>query len=104
MTSKKPDDIEAKEFKWINVGKGVGLVILSLIGGTLGTTGMMTAGVIGGASTDSPAQVDTQNKLEIHTATDSVRWVYMEQRISRIETLAIRQLELQERILYEIRK
>ena len=64
---------------WIAIGKGVGLVLAGL-------------GAVGGLSfaTSEPSNPDTQSielRINSHVATDSVRWVYTEKRLERIERL-----------------
>lgn len=88
----------APKINWINVGKGLAIGAISLFGGVASSMGTLASQAHG----DDIAPL-TQ-RFEVHTATDSVRWMYMEQRIGRIEMLALKQIELQEKILEEIRK
>jgi F0F1-type ATP synthase membrane subunit c/vacuolar-type H+-ATPase subunit K len=77
---------DEKAFKWINIGKGVGIGLALIAGSIGGSTGLSALGVLGGSATESTAQTqEVEGKLELHKATDSVRWVYMERKIVEMD-------------------
>jgi F0F1-type ATP synthase membrane subunit c/vacuolar-type H+-ATPase subunit K len=83
MMTKSTDE---KAFKWINIGKGVGIGLAIIFGSIGGSTGLSALGVVGGSATESTAKVqEMDGRLELHKATDSVRWVYMERKISDMD-------------------
>lgn len=61
---------------WMAVGKGIAVVLTGL-------------GLIGGGSIvlgeSNPPDTATDMKIDQHIATDSVRWVYTEKRLERME-------------------
>jgi len=57
------------------------------IGIIAGFVGAIASGamITGSAPTSTQASPQIEQKLQVHTATDSVRWIYMESRIERMD-------------------
>ena len=72
MTTKQP---WYNKINWVNVGKGVGAFLAAL-------------GLAFGISTTSLVQgsdADIGTKLQLHQATDSVRAIYIQERLDRMD-------------------
>ena len=80
---------------WPSVIKGLAILLAGL--GTVGTGTVM----LGGNESDAS---EVKPKLEQHMATDSVRWVYTEKRLERIESDIQQMIELQRETLREVKK
>ena len=84
--------------QWVEVAKLIGAVIIGL-GGGFGVTQVSATQSTGQSSS---SEYDN-SKLEIHTAIDSVRWVYTERRLERIEAMATESHEILLRLESRVR-
>ena len=80
--------------QWVEVAKLVGAIALG-IGGGFGATQVQATTQTAPSSESSE---DFRAKLNLHTATDSVRWVYTERRLERIETMTAESHDILRRI------
>lgn len=84
----------ARSINWIEVAKFVGAVVIGLSGGV----GFTEVNATTQTSQSRDSSEDCRAKLNLHTATDSVRWVYTERRLERIETMTAESHDILRRI------
>jgi hypothetical protein len=85
--------------QWVEVAKFIGAIVIGLGGGF----GVTQVSATQATNASSSSEYD-DSKLNLHTATDSVRWVYTERRLERIETMATESHEILLRIDSRLRQ